>query len=278
MGQPTRTVQKSANVNDNIATTTQDNDSTTQLIDTDPENEQKTLQGIYKKLSGLDKKLSGLDRIENKLDTLDSRLDLLEARVGKIEDENDSEDVKQMHKNVEGLRNSNIELQKRIEILENKDRQVNVKILSLPVNSMETKPQLHGKILDILKHINPQISSANVSEVRRLQARGQAPNVGQASASATISQVSPPVLVKMSNASLAQETLREANKKIKTYTLPTIRIVDDVCKTTQDKRATLIPKMKNLRKTGMFAFIPFGPVAKLVYKEGAFWKTEYPEQ
>jgi hypothetical protein len=44
--------------------------------------------------------------------------------------------------------------------------------------------------------------------------------------------------------------------------------VDDVSKFTQEKGNTLIPKMKELRAAGLFAYIPFSSVAKLVYKQG----------
>jgi DNA polymerase IIIc chi subunit len=90
-------------------------------------------------------------------------------------------------------------------------------------------------------------------------------------------QRAPPVLVRMPNTSLIQDLLKQGNKQMKTFSIPNIRIVDDVSKQTQEKRAKLIPKMKELRSAGLFAFIPFGPVAKLVYKQGNEWKTIYPE-
>ncbi len=35
--------------------------------------------------------------------------------------------------------------------------------------------------------------------------------------------------------------------------------------------------MRQLIGAGLFAYIPFSPIAKLVYKEGAEWNTIFPE-
>ena len=49
-------------------------------------------------------------------------------------------------------------------------------------------------------------------------------------------------------------------------------------KLTQAKKKQLLPKMRELRAAGLYAYIPFGPVAKLVYKQGDTWKTILPEK
>jgi hypothetical protein len=147
---------------------------------------------------------------------------------------------------------------------------------------------LQGKILEIFKHVNPQISSDHVIDIKRLAPRvklGQdipkqssAVTTQRAAPAGQTLQVSPPVLIKLSSISLAQELLKQGNKKLKTYSNPRIRVVDDISKITQEKRATLIPRMKELRSAGLFAMIPFGPVAKIIYKQDNEWKTIYPEQ
>jgi hypothetical protein len=170
-------------------------------------------------------------------------------------------------------------IQKRLEALENKERQYNIKILNLPSNPVENQVQLHYKVVEIMKHVNPAMSSECVLEARRLfGARGKVgQGQGSSSSAENTSQRSPPVLVKLSSSTMVQEILKQGNKKLKSYSMPGIRIVDDVSKATQDKRATLIPRMKELRAAGLFAFIPFGPVAKIVYKQGDEWKTIFPQ-
>ena len=270
-----KSVSTSESTESCLATTTANNTSN------DPQQKQEvTLQDIFSKL----------DRIENKIGNVHDRVELMESRLSKVED--DSQIIIDVNKDMSCLKNSNIDIMKRIEILENRDREQNIKILNLPVHPLETKTILQGKVIEILKHANPQITNNCVAEVRRLTAR---PNVGQddvTNARPSTSQQGaapgpssnqrrappvPPVLVKIPNSTLVQSLLRQGNKEMRTYSTPNIRIVDDVSKQTQAKRAELIPKMKELRSAGLFAQIPFGPVAKLIYKQDNQWKVIFPE-
>ena len=213
-------------------------------------------------------KLSSLDRIENKIDNLNCRVVDLETRVSTIEDNSTSQahEISEVNKNIQGLKNDSTDLQKRVETLENRDRQHNIKILNLPANPWETKEQLLSKIKDILKHVNPEIPDDIIMEARRL-AGPRATKVGQPSTSSR-TPGPPPVLVRLDGAATTvQDILKTANKKLRTYKNNSIRMVDDVSQITQVKRASLIPRMKELRAANLFAYIPFGPNAKIVYRE-----------
>ncbi len=85
--------------------------------------------------------------------------------------------------------------------------------------------------------------------------------------SSTVSRDPPPVLIKWSNHSEVQSNVN-----------PNICIVDNASKITPEKRKQLIPKMKLLRDAGLFAYILFSPIARLVYKQGHDWCTIFPEQ
>ena len=268
MDRKTRAALKALNaissVKNNIENEAQTEKASANSVNTNVSNEAVTLDKIFEKLSGL-------DRIENKLDNLDNRVDLLEGRVATLED--NFESYQDQNTEPTSLKNVTEDLKKRLEILENKDRQNNIKIINLPANPWETNDNLNSKILGVLKHVNPSLTAENILESRRLTARakpGQTPELGQAQ------QRPPPVLVKLNSATIAQGLLKQ-NKKLRYYATPNTRIVDDVSPITQSKRALLIPKMKQLREAGLFAFIPFGPVAKLVYKEGEVWQSIFPE-
>ena len=254
------------------------------IEETEENNESEgMLQAIYNKLD----KLDGLERIEHKLDNLHDRVDLMEQRLCKLEDDNS--DNQTAKNDVNTLKIATQELQKRLESIENRERQANIKLLNLPVTQGETKPVLYNKILEILKHINPQLTAENLLDAQRLTAAransklGQGlpdlPAGGQPSTSSQNSQrKEPPVIVKLSNINTAQDLLKNGNKRIKTYMNPQIRIVDDVSKITQEKRTSLLPKMRQLRAAGLFAIIPFSPVAKILYRQGNEWKTIFPEK
>jgi septal ring factor EnvC (AmiA/AmiB activator) len=134
MSRNTRTAQKSGlsvpRQTESLATAPYSKD--------DDQEKEVTLQDIFSKLGSL-------DRIETKLDNLNDRVELLENRVSKIED--DSHQISDVNKELSGLRSNNMDLLKRMEILENKDRQGNIKILNIPLTPMETKTQLHGKVI-----------------------------------------------------------------------------------------------------------------------------------
>ena len=256
---------------------------TTELSEAEEAN-QPTIQDVFKKLAAL-------DRIENKLDNLSNRVESLEERMAKVEDNQD--DYQEVNKDITGLKNLAQTLQRSVENLENKDRLLNIKVINLPVNPFETTVQLQNKVIEILQHVNPTITSQNVTEVWRLPARGrfqqqvgqlaqQSQQIQQSSRSSygaeNTPQRSPPVIAKLSSATLTQNILKIGNKKMKSFKDPNVRLVDDVSKSLQDRRSKLIPKMKELRNAGLFAFIPFGTTAKIVYKEGEEWKTIWPDQ
>ncbi len=73
-----------------------------------------------------------------------------------------------------------------------------------------------------------------------------------------------------------QDILKVGNKTLQTVANPNVRVVDDVCKTAQEKCKSLLPKMKELRAAGLFAYIHFTLNAKIIYKQGDEWKTIFP--
>ena len=285
MNRKTKTSQKASTIVPKAIETSSDQPSNANVETekTDENDKQNiTLEAIYNKLSGL-------DRIENKLYTLGNRVEHLEQRVAQIEDNLDSQTEE--NPSATAFQETADDLQKRLETLENRDRQANIKVLNLPIigtNQVESNEQLKSKILNILKHVNPNLTAQNILELRRLHGRRNVGQTAEPTTNATNQQMSPlvdefnqkraaPVLVRLSSTNIALEILKIGNKRMKTYETANIKLVDDVSKSTQAKRATLIPKMKQLRASGLFAFIPFGPVAKITYKEGADWKNIFPE-
>ena len=274
MNNKTRLSQKKAQLTINDSTATLQNEA-----------EQKiTIEDVFNKLGGLDPRL---DRIETKIDNLHSRVELIEGRVGKLEeleDEINEQFRPEIQKKISNLTVTQQDLQKRMEALENKERQFNVKVLNLPYHPQETKIQLQSKITELLKQASPLFSSENMIEAFRLGARqklGQGQTEGQSSQpqneknqQGAAAPRATPVLVKLTSAALVQDLLKQGNKNLKQQK---VRIVDDVAKSTQEKRAKLLPKMRELRSAGLFAYIPFGSTAKLVYKQNETWKTIFPD-
>ncbi len=84
------------------------------------------------------------------------------------------------------------------------------------------------------------------------------------------------MLITLTDTWLVQDILKVGNKTLKTFANPNVRVVDNVWKTTNEKRKSLLPKMKELRATGLFAYIPFTLNAKIIYKQGDGWKTIFP--
>ncbi len=187
-----------------------------------------------------------------------NRVEGLEERIAALECNNDHNTgtMDTVRAEIQGVKQTiNSEVQKRLETLENKDRQLNIKLLNLPENPWETTESLQTKAHEVLSHISPVFPASHFHEVRRLGGRGvmkqrQAHQDATRSTLADASNASsgpPPVLIKLSNHSEVQSILKVGNNKINSYVNSNICIVDDESKITLEKRKQLIPKMKQLR-------------------------------
>ncbi len=122
-----------------------------------------TLADIYNKLSTL-------DHIENKLDNLHNNVEGLDERIAALEcnDDHNTGHLDTVRAVIQGVKQTiNSEVQNWLEILENKDGQLNIKLLNLAANPWETTENLQTKTHEVLSHIS-HFPAAHIHEMRRL--------------------------------------------------------------------------------------------------------------
>ncbi len=234
-------------------------------------------------LGDIMEKLMLLDRIETKLDNIHLRVEEVETRVASLENDHQvmAAAMDHVQSNTgfsERLAEKLHSAERKIEALENNSRRLNIRILGW-------KPQGEK---DLVKQV-----STLLNEQLELNSNGQPITVMSAYRILTLKMKQTRedgaktiiATLQLHGQDNASQVIRQANQNLNIQRKSKQRgeqrekilITDDVCQTTRSKRQGLVPQMKKLRERGLLALIPFTTPARIVYKDGNGWHTEYSQ-
>ena len=217
------------------------------------------------KLEDIDKLAESIKHLTKAIQKIDTKLEMHEERLRSVEDavEQSVLTLTETQEKLDAKASSEYvtKLEEKIDDLENRSRRNNIIFNNVPEKS-EDKPHDCAEFVETF--IDTFIGMKDV--------HGNPILVERAHRGRTSRKDAPrPIHARIMNWQNTQALLHQAPKLLrnKLYKDQRIYITDDVSYKQREKRKSLIPQRNELRKQGLFAYIPFKVPAVLVYRDEA---------
>lgn len=225
------------------------------------------------KLEVLDKLSASVDNISKVIRKLDEKMKKQEERLQSFEDalQHNVSELTEVKENLSSKVNLDYitKLEDKIDDLENRSRRNNIILHNIP-ESEENPNDCASFVEDLI---------TTFFEMKGVD--GNTIVVERAHRGKTVKKDAPrPIYVKILNWRNTQLLLQQGPKILRSKVYKEeqkIFITDDVSFKEREKRKSLLPQRNELRKQGLFAYIPFRVPAVLVYKDKSNqFRTVFP--